>query len=561
MRIVTAYPLMIPGRPTPMASELAAEWPAWAALFNQLDSLGRKYLAALARPLEDYREWMTLWAGLSNPWSAEAAVRDIADGYSPYITYPPILMGALYIKQVDNPSVRNVYVTKGTSKHRVLVFPNISFLVDYVLCLKYTQEQPWCTVHTVPGPHGDVTYLLFEKLYDSVQVEFAADQNHSADYTITIAKKDIRRDHLWNQLDEWGFKYELERNVSEHDMFYARRLNDIMRHIPNATSYGIRNGVLRDFGIITCPGSYRLPFTLPGELKDIFGDPTRTDIPAAAYPRVLQVAKYTKVDAETYITTTQRDPEIRYMIFKVKGDGHMVVTPAPDHVHTYASVGNQRDLTARASYLTLQANGKDPEGQYVWDPNAATIEVKSTGNVVDDESYFILEYRARVSRVMPDDQPVDKVYIRSTTFEDISIPFALEYAVVAAMGRTFAINDPEYRKAHFENFDGAADYTEAQKQHYLGLTHKAKLRPPAFQNRNEAFTDITQYGLNRLSHEQVAAKINDMTKVMWRSWQWGHAFWWEESVLQDPNAIIANYPPMERGLSYVPNIWDSGFRQ
>ncbi|OHD21978.1 MAG: hypothetical protein A2Y38_07535 [Spirochaetes bacterium GWB1_59_5] len=560
MRALTAHPLVIPARPTPIGAELAADWPSWTELFHKLDSLGRRYYTALARPIEDYAEQLRLWKGMSAPFAGEAIIRDIVDGYSEITSFPALLFKQLYRIETDNENVINVWVTENGLRKKALFFPRLSFLVDYLQCLQYTVKKSWCCLHIVEFKDKRTLHLIFEKQYEKVEIEFCPDQNHSANYTLTFDSSKILLDHLWNVLDEWGLKFGLERLPGEHDMFYARRLNDIFIHIGNASPYGITNAVAREFGLLTNLGHFRIPLTLVGESEDVFGDPTRLNLPEEDFPRIFRVTKWKSLSQASYSDTTRRDLSVWYAVLKVKGPGYVVVTPTPDHIYGFVSEGNTRDAASQASYMALRASGKN-NGLYVWDANAATLEVAHGSNVVDDETFFILEYRDRVSRVMPEHKPVEQIYIRETTFDSLSTPWAQEYLVMTLMSRIFAVNDDVYKQVHFEHFHGAADFTEEQKQHYLGMTQKAQGRTMKFQNRHEAFTDVTQQGVNKISHQRVAEIINDKTKVMNDKWRWGQSWWWNESAISDPTGQNPTSPRLEACLEYVPNIWDSDFRR
>jgi len=612
MKAITAHAFIIPTIPTDIGESMSSNWPTWTRVFYDPKSFGKRLMNVVGRPLEDFRQNLLLWRALSNPFSAESTIYEIVHGTSSFTHFPPELFKPLWFVPVTSTVIEKVVFTQDGYSEQFNYFPNPHFFASYKQAVRFTTPQDWCVLLDMTDQELGRTdkYLLFEKKYDSITIHFAADANHNDPYTRTVSSNSFKLSNIWDQIDEWGFDMGVERLPGEHDMFYARRLNDIFIHPSNATGPGIKNGVRREFGLLTNPGEFRLPILYDNDGVDVFGDPARVAEPRTEAPRILQVAKWDNIIEDGIITvpsvlatsevpTTRHSTLVYYLVLRLTGPGHIVLTPVPDHVYGFASVGFDDDDTYTVAYRCVKANGKNND-QFVFDSNALTIEVDYVDSpdgrlpmdslrskypgltdseikdiyyadhhrAYDNNAYVILEYRMRVSSLMPEQKPPQYVHVRSGTFHRAGIPQAHEYLLQTMMSRVFAINETDYRMVHFEGFDGPADYSEERKAHYLGISPEAiqyrALRPDAYatwQRRHEAFNDITQQGMNRIGHERMAEIINDTTKVMWNQWRWGQGFWWEEAVFEDPNTILKlNTPGMERTLTFVPHLWDTEFQ-
>ena len=565
---------MIDTRPTAVAAECAREWPSWTKLFWDPDSVGRRFFGSLTFPIEEVRQQLLLWHATSNPWSGAQAVKEIMNGTYEY-PFPPEFLGKIFYVRVDNEYIQDVYATVNGKRKKILYFSDTQLAMHYLRCKDSTTPQPFCFMFhgpTYPDNPYDLAIVTLER-YDSVEVSYATNNRHPADYLVTYDGSSFTLSHLWNQLDEWGYVVGVERIVDEHDLLYSRRLNDVFARIANATGYGINNGVSREFGIMTNRGHFRLPVVQEGKRYDLLGDPVRSNERFEQFPRIFDIAKYNEIfpvrNTPIQIILTPDEYYASHAVIKMTPGADtcsFTVSTIPDHIYCFASCGAPW-LTSEFSYHAYPANGFDVNGHPIYDPNKVTVEWKRVGSLDSTEYtpviYVVLEYLNQVSTTMPDLMPVSTIIVTKANDCTLEVPVAGGYLLQALNGRTFAVNEDKYKQYHFAGFYGPADYTTEMKKHFLG-TRPEEVIPgidPTWYNRNEAFTDVTLMGLNLLTHEQIAREINDRTRVMWGKFRWGEAFWWELSALKDPTTEVVPTPSPENCLEFVPHFWDTGFAQ
>jgi len=591
MKALYAHPVVINTQPAQAGFELAMMAPSWMAIFNDPTSFGQRFLHAPGAALERYRIELEQWAFMSTPFSAEPMIRQVVDGASVIAGYPPVLMRTLdFYEIVEKNEIVKIYGTTNGYRRQLTFFPNLTYFIDYMNCTAIDHVHFWSCLYTYEimdagEVAGSNRYMLFSMAFDTIEIFYSGDDAHPDGYSITITKDQLKRSHIWNQLDDWGYEFALDRNPEEHDLFFARRLNDIFNRPGHAAAMGIRNGISRELGLMVFPGQFRVPVVFPNIREDQFGDKLRTQESRESVPRILECAKWNLQTpplprTETMLKTSEYlGLDCCYVIFKVTGPGHLVLKPIPDHVYSFASAGFDNDPSFKIAYRATIANGFNGT-EYVHDQNICTLEVNyvEPANYVPPTdghdpyarvAYFILEYRNRISRVMPDYLPVDYVRLKEWSFERVETPQALEYILLNLFTRNFAINDTFYKACHFQGFAGPADFTPEQEAHYLGLgssvdfmnTHQQAPLYATWHRRHEAFTEVTEQGMNRMTHEHVAEMVNDATRVMWGKWRWGEGFWWEESVLVDPYSTLQyNTPLLENCLEYVPHFCDTEFR-
>ena len=493
-------------------------------------------MTAIGSAMEDIGEEMAQLLFLSNPYTAERRLRLSYRDREAGMFVPEQFIGTVYYIK---PSNHNIVLVRGKIGD---TYYNVA-LLNSSHAFKYLSRE----TNNYDLSYLDIQYdrLYFRREYDSVEVTYGPDSTHDTNYI--VVSSDIKSWYVWNYLDEYGLKVNLDRNGLEPDLYYSMRLADVYINPANNTGWGLTHAVARELGLMIQWGEVRVPVLFGEETEDQVGNAKATNIPYVDPPAII---KYYKLQEEelkkgSIIPTVKlNDARSLAVVYQIGTDNYLQIRPTPDALFVFPCIGDSKGVDSTADYTCTKSD--------LWDrTSSCSIESVWNQNGVAEHTWacYIIEYRNRVEQA----EVMDST---SRTY----LPRDMAGIIDFLRSSNWEINDPDYKAAHWPAWDGVAEYDEFLFQIYIsGLDFTV------------ATTEGTSYALGmedgewrkiKLGYSQMELErsINKRMAVFWGYFSWDRAFVWPpEGALE--SGVEGFSPGLERGLEYLPALWDGRFAQ